>query len=127
MCACVKATLTVILQGIQTTFGIALSSAHTQPHCELHGHKQRIESSPLRQSSSGSGLGSQSSLHKLLMRGLMDMLHEGKGEGEREGEGKGKGRGRRMGRRLLKLPTLQTQLHKHMSSEMTPFLSASLR
>ena len=55
------------------------------------------------------------------------MLHEGKGEGEREGEGKGKGRGRRMGGRLLKLPTLQTQLHKHMSSEMTPFLSASLR
>ena len=76
------AKATVILQGIQTTFGIALSSAYTQPHCELNGHKQRIESSPLRQSGSGSGLGNQSSLQDLPTRGLTDMLNEGEGEGE---------------------------------------------
>ena len=57
-------------------------------HCELHayGHKQRIESSPLGQSGSGSGLGNQSSLHKLLTRDLTDMLNEGEGNG-REGGG----------------------------------------
>ena len=93
------AKATEILQVIQTTFDIALSSAYTKPHCELLDHKQRIESSPLRQSGSGYGLGNQSSLQELLMRRLTDMLHKGEGEGE--------GRGRR----LLKLPTLPTQLH----------------
>ena len=62
-----------------------MSSAYTQPHCELNGHKQRIESSSLRQSSSGSGLGNQSSLQDLPTRGLTDMLNEGEGEGEGEG------------------------------------------
>ena len=89
------ATVLILQQGIQTTFGIALSGAYTHPHCELHGHKQRIELSPLGQSSSGSGLGNQSSLHKLLTRDLTDMLNEG--------EGKGRGRGGE----LLKLPTLR--------------------
>ena len=75
------ATVIILQQGIQTTFGIALSGAYTHLHCELHGHKQRIELSPLRQSGSGSGLGNQSSLHKLLTRDLTDILNEGEGKG----------------------------------------------
>ena len=78
---------------------------HTQPHCELHGHKQRIVSSPLGQSSSGSGLGNQSSLHKLLTRDLTDMLNEGEGEGEGEWKREGEGEG------IIETAYTQTQLH----------------
>ena len=65
-------------------------------------------SSPLGQSSSGSGLGNQSSLHQLLTRDLTDMLNEG------EGRGRGKVRWRGRGSGLPKLPTLRHSYHTHV-------------
>ena len=70
--------------------------AHTRPLSAAWNGKG-IESSPLGQSRSVSGIGNQGPLHELLSRDLTDMLNKG-GGGEREGRGgKWEGRGRGKG------------------------------